>query len=297
MILCVTLVAASAAAPAEPDFSADRFKAHVTFLADDLLEGREAGTRGHEIAARYIASQLALLGVKPGGDDGSYFKKVELLESARTGAAPALVVTTPKGTQTLKHGVTSMLRGPVAGGAVRVAGPMVFVGYGMTDAAMGYDDYAGLDVKGKIAIVLFGSPKGMDSEIGAHLQSAQARVAAEHGAVAMLSVQTRVTLAAFPWPKVLELAGRPTTTWVRKDGTPYDASRGLSAGGLIEPKAAAALFDGAPSTLDQVLDEADKVGGRPKGFALKASGVITAATRVRRFSSPDVIGVIEGADA
>jgi Zn-dependent M28 family amino/carboxypeptidase len=65
---------------------------------------------------------------------------------------------------------------------------------------------------------------------------------------------------------------------------------------LIEPKAAAALFDGAPSTLDQVLDEADKVGGRPKGFALKASGVITAATRVRRFSSPDVIGVIEGAD-
>ena len=66
-------------AAAEPDFSAERFKAHVTFLADDQLEGREAGTRGHEIAARYIASQFTQLGVKPAGRDGSYFEAVELL--------------------------------------------------------------------------------------------------------------------------------------------------------------------------------------------------------------------------
>jgi hypothetical protein len=296
LVLGVAVFASAAAAPADPDFSADRFKAHVTFLADDLLEGRAAGTRGHEIAARYIASQLALLGVKPGGDAGSYLMKVDLLESAHRGPAPAIVVTTPKGSQTLKQGVTTMLRGPMAGGSARVAAPMVFVGYGMTDAALGYDDYAGLDVQGKIAVVLLGSPKGMDSEIGAHLQSEQARVAASHGAVAMLSILTRATQAAFPWPKILEFAGQPTTTWVRKDGTPYDPRHGLEAGGLVEPKAAAALFDGAPATLVQVLDEADKAGGRPKGFPLKASGVITAATSVRRFSSPNVVGVIEGSD-
>ena len=87
-VLAATLVAAAiagASARAEPDFSADRIKAHVTFLADDLLEGREAGTRGHEIAARYVASQFALLGLKPGGRDGTYFEPVELLESSLTG--------------------------------------------------------------------------------------------------------------------------------------------------------------------------------------------------------------------
>ena len=85
VLLAVTLVAA---APPSPEFSANRFRAHVTFLADDLLEGREAGTRGHEIAARYIASQFALLGVKPAGTDGTYYEKADFVESALTGAPP-----------------------------------------------------------------------------------------------------------------------------------------------------------------------------------------------------------------
>ena len=178
IIFAAALVATTtfaSAQRAEPDFSADRFKAHVAFLADDLLEGREAGTRGHEIAARYIAGQFALLGVKPGGDDGAYFKRVEFVEAARTGPAPTLVLTTPKGRQSLAHGKTAMIRGPISGGAVKASAPLVFVGYGMQDAVVGYDDYAGLDVRGKIVVVLYGSPKGMDSEIGAHLQSEQAR--------------------------------------------------------------------------------------------------------------------------
>src|SRR5687768_17413199 len=89
-------VALSAPAPAEPEFSAERIKAHVTFLADDLLEGREAGTRGYDIAARYIAAQFAAQGVKPGGDSGGYFQRVDLLEAALTGSKPRLVLTTPR---------------------------------------------------------------------------------------------------------------------------------------------------------------------------------------------------------
>src|SRR5690349_9439337 len=98
----------------EPEFSADRIRAHVTFLADDLLEGREAGTRGHEIAASYVASQFALLGVKPGGQNGGYFFKVDLLESSLTGATPTLAVTTSRGTQTLKHRGQVFVKGPIA---------------------------------------------------------------------------------------------------------------------------------------------------------------------------------------
>jgi len=298
LAILVALTAATAAViAAEPEFSADRIRAHVSFLADDLLEGREAGTRGHEIAASYIASQFGLLGVKPGGQNGGYFFKVDLLESSLTGPAPALTVTTSRGTQTLKHRGNAFVRGPIAGGAANLSAPLVFVGFGMKDAAVGYDDYKGLDANGKIVVALYGSPKGIDSEVGAHLQSEQTRVAAAHGAVGIINVMTRASAAAFPWQQLMELQPDESTTWVRRNGTPFDPSYGLKAAVAIEPTAADALFIGASKTLTQVLDEADQTGGRPQGFELRATAKITVATKVRRFSSPNVIGIIEGSDA
>src|SRR5262245_27296046 len=295
-ILFALTTATAAIIAAEPEFSAERLRAHVTFLADDLLEGREAGTRGHEIAARYIASQFALLGVRPGGQDSGYFYKVDLLESSLTGQTPALTVTTGRGTQTLKHRGNVLVKGPIAGGTVNLSAPLVFVGFGMTDPLVGYDDYKGLDVRGKIAVALYGSPKGIDSEVGAHLQSEQSRIAAEHGAVALINVMTRTSAGAFPWPQVLEIVRDETTTWVRRDGTPFDPGHGLKAVVATESKTAESLFASAPKTLAQVLDEADQTGGRPQGFDLKATAKISVATRVRKFSSPNVVGIIEGSD-
>jgi hypothetical protein len=280
----------------EPEFSADRIRAHVTFLADDLLEGREAGTRGHEIAARYIASQFAQLGVKPSRQGAQYFPPVALYESAQTGAVPSVVIATSPGKTTLTHRDAAMIRGPLTPGAVNLTAPLVFVGYGMTDAAMGYDDYKGLDVRGKIAVVLWGSPKNIDSEVGAHLLSEQRRFAMERGAVGLILVMTRATAAAFPWRQLTEFLDDPVTTWVRSDGTPFDPSNGLRASAVIESSAAVALFAGAPRTLGDLLDEADRPGGRPLGFALKTTATIHVETKVRRYSSPEVIGIIEGSD-
>src|SRR6476660_7290489 len=96
----ITAATAGAVVHADPQFSAERIKAHVTFLADDLLEGREAGTRGHEIAAHYIATQFELLGVKPAGQNCTYFQNVDLLEAAHTAAKARLILTTPRGAQT-----------------------------------------------------------------------------------------------------------------------------------------------------------------------------------------------------
>src|SRR5262245_8944436 len=113
-------VTAVAAAPSSPHFSADRFKAHVTFLADDALDGREAGTRGHEIAARYIASQFALLGVKPAGNDGTYYENADFVESALTGAPPTLEIEANGKTQTFGQGEKAFIAGPLAGGSADV---------------------------------------------------------------------------------------------------------------------------------------------------------------------------------
>lgn len=279
-----------------PEFSGERIKADAAFLSDDLLEGREAGTRGHEIAARSIAAQFASLGIRPGGPAGSYFQAVPLLESSATGVAPTLVLTLPRGRNTLRNGVEVTISGPVGGGTVSLAAPMVFVGYGMDDAALGYDDYQGLDVRGKIAVALWGSPLGIDSEIGAYLQSEQRRVAAAHGAIALIGVPTRTTARAFPWERLAARAARPLTTWLQQDGTPFDPAGGLQASLFIDPRAAVSLFEGAPRTLAQILDEADRPGGRPRGLPLATRAAIHASTTVRRFSSPEVIGVVDGAD-
>ena len=294
--VAILFVAASMAAPADPHFSEERFKAHVVFLADDLLEGREAGTRGHDIAARYIAAQFALAGVEPGAGDGSYLQQVDLLETIESGPAAEVIITTPPGRQILKHGDTTVVRGAISGGDVSVKAPVVFAGYGMKDAASGYDDYRGLDVRGKIVVVLFGFPKGMNSEVGAHLRSEQGRVAALQGASAVLAVPTRATAAAVPWERMREFAREPDTTWVGKDGKPYGHDRRVQARALVDPRAAAALFDGSERSLDDILAEADRDGGRPAGFPLKAAAEVTVTTSTRAFASPNVIGVIQGSD-
>jgi Zn-dependent M28 family amino/carboxypeptidase len=286
----------AASSPAEPTFSPERFKAHVTFLADDLLEGREAGTRGHEIAARYVASQFEQLGVAPGGRDGSFFEPVRLLESGLSGSTPSLVVKTPQGTHALRHGDTVIIDGATAGGAAMVNAPLVFVGYGISDAAVGEDDYAGLDVRGKIVVALADAPKGMDSKIAAHLRSEQPRVAAEHGAVAGIRLATRRVAKAFPWERAVEEARHPSTTWVRSDGSPDDPLFGLPARATVKPTVAAALFQGSEKSLDQILDEAEKGDGPIKGFPLNATAAISLATKTRPFSSPAVVGLIEGSD-
>ncbi|HZB26093.1 MAG TPA: M20/M25/M40 family metallo-hydrolase [Vicinamibacterales bacterium] len=295
-LIALLAAAASLTAPADPHFSEERFKAHVVFLADDLLEGREAGTRGHDIAARYIAAQFALAGVAPGAGDGGYLQPVNLLETIESGAAPEVTITTPGGRHTLKHGETTVVRGAIGGGPVHVKAPMVFVGYGMKDAASGFDDYRGLDVRGKIVVMLFGFPKGMNSEVGAHLRSEQGRVAALYGAAAVLAIPTRATIAAVPWERMREFWREPDTTWVGKDGKPFGHDRRVQARALVDPRAAAALFDGSPRSLDDILAEADQAGGRPAGFALKTAGEVTVTTTTRPFASPNVVGVIEGSD-
>lgn len=290
------VLAATSAHAAEPDFSPERFRAHVTFLADDLLEGRKTGTRGHEIAARYIASQFALMGLKPGGENGGWYQSVGLAEVSLTGDKPTVTITGGKGgAQRLEHGGQVTVRGPTAGAEADLSAPLVFAGYGVTDKALGVDDYKGLDVRGKVVVVLNGVPKGMDSEIAAHLTSEQNRFAAEHGAVGIVRVPTLSAAKVFPWATALQYANDPAITWVAKDGAPFDYLHGLKARVSFSQDAAPVLFEGAARTYTQVLAEADR-GQRPKGFALKTRADIKAATKVRHFSSPEVIALIEGSD-
>ena len=111
----------------------------------------------------------------------------------------------------------------------------------MTDAAAGVDDYKGLDVRGKIVVVLRGIPKGMDSEIAAHLLSEQIRIAVDHGAIGVVKIRDLARVKAFPWKDMLKRTNDPETTWVGKDGVPFDPGYGLKASALVEGEPAALL--------------------------------------------------------
>src|SRR6201991_3561244 len=89
--LAATAAAQTPAGDLSADFSPEAFRAHVTFLADDLLEGREAGTRGYDIAARYVAAQFAALGLQPAGANGGWYQPVEFVRFTGTGNATIVV--------------------------------------------------------------------------------------------------------------------------------------------------------------------------------------------------------------
>ena len=183
--------ASAAPAPASADSAAAaRVRAHVEFLADDLLEGRGTGTRGHEIAAAYVVSQFRALGLQPAGENGGWYQwvpfrratlapgksSVTLLDNGKPVALPAEALT-------VSPSVTEK--------TLKLDAGLLFVGYGLADRRYGFDDYAGLDARGKILVMFRGVPKGLPSDIAAHLAGSKDKIAASRGAVGLIEISPR----------------------------------------------------------------------------------------------------------
>jgi len=288
---------ASAQAPQEPQFTPEAFRAHVAFLADDLLEGREAGTRGYDMAAHYVARQFESLGLTPAGDNGTWFQAVPLQERALGAGGASLTVTGARGVyQTFRNGGDVIIRPSALTTEEKVEAGTVFVGYGIDAPAHGFDDYRGLDVRGKIVVLLSGTPRGTPSELGAHLGSEKYRMAMARGAVGAVTVDTNLSARVFPWAKRLPYAPLPRMTWMRPDGTPFVEAPGIRAAAAANEPAAQALFVGARTSLAQVRAEADRVGGKPKGFPLRARAILQVSSVHRTLSSPNVVALLPGSD-
>ena len=180
--------------------------------------------------------------------------------------------------------------------AVAVEAPAVFVGYGLEAPQIGIDDYKGLDVRGKIVVVLNGFPTGMKSDIGAHLNSDKRRVASSHGAVGFVSIRTLSEAKRRPWARMAQNADEPSLGWVGEDGRSYTPAPNLRFRASLDSPAAEALFAGARTPLSRVLAEADRKGGRPKGFALQPTVSVRQQSAQRRFSSPNVLAILPGSD-
>ncbi|QPQ55106.1 M20/M25/M40 family metallo-hydrolase [Allosphingosinicella flava] len=286
---CASIVIAQTPAQA-PAFTADAFRSHVAFLSDDLLEGRDTGSRGHEIAARYVATQLAGLGVKP-GNQGSWYQQVPF-GSYMIEDGAALSIGDTRYDNFSEVIVNASPREP----ALSLEAPVVFAGYGLDSPSQGFNDYAGLDVKGKIVLIIGGTPKGTPSDLNAHLNGQKGVMAAKNGAIGVIQIARRDESQRRPWESLTRSGPHPSVVWSETDGKPYSNAPAIRFSASMSHKAAALLFKGSGKTLEAVLDQADKEGGKPKGFALKPKVAVRSKTSARTFQSPNVVGMIEGSD-
>ncbi|WP_310495941.1 M28 family metallopeptidase [Sandarakinorhabdus sp.] len=294
-LLFAACVLASLPVMADPVFSPDRIRADVGFLADDLLEGRDTGSRGHDIAARFVATEFAKAGLKPAGSDG-WFKPVGLAVTSLVPGSASLTLIGKGGETVLPHAGDVIVSADMIRTAADIEAPLVFVGFGIDAPAHGHDDYRGLDVKGKIVVAIGGIPKGPPDEVLAHLASKKGEMAAARGAVGFIGLIGLRGQKQYPWPRRLETANEPSMTWVAKDGTPHVEGAALQGAVQLSPSAAEMLFADARRPLADVLAQADSAGGRPRGFALPGRARIKAQSVHSRITSPEVIGLLPGRD-
>ncbi|CAN5788255.1 M20/M25/M40 family metallo-hydrolase [soil metagenome] len=303
VMAAVCVLAAAPAMAAEPSAaeaqtSADNIKAHVSFLASDLLEGREAGSRGYDIAAAYAAAQMAQLGLKPGGDKGTFFQHVPLVafQAADQGT---FVLRDKAGKATpLVFGEDYLVgRNPVAT-ETKLSAPLVFVGFGVVAPEHKRDDYAGLNVKGKIVVALSGAPSAYQTEERAYYSSGRTkrRLAEARGAVGYIQVNTVGDEKLYPFANSARQWKSWGMSWRTDAGAAFAVAPGVPALASISVKGAGKLFAGAPADLKRITEMAGSKGQEPPRFVLPLTLEASFATTIKPVESRNVVGLIEGAD-
>ncbi|WP_323762833.1 M28 family metallopeptidase [Maricaulis sp.] len=276
-----------------PNVSATNIEAHIRFLASDYLAGRDAGTDGYEIAANYVAAQMRLLGLEPAGDDGTYFADVPMQEVRPDADYNQFTLDG----ETFAHGTGAFIGTNPSVLEATITGELVFVGHGVSATNRGHDDYEGLDVEGKIVVVMGGVPEGVFegiSEERAHHNSGTTKrnVAAAHGAIGMISITgwTQEQLTGF----ANGFGSRPSVRLTAATGASgYDT---VQAAANVTAELGASLFEGAEMSLEDVQAAMSAEEPTYPRFALPHTATIRQRTLSEPFSDPNVVGMIRGSD-
>jgi hypothetical protein len=287
---------AGAAAPAgEPDFEAASIHGHIEFLADDLLEGRAAGTRGYDIAASYVASAFRGLGLEPAGNDG-FLQHFDLIQSRLVEGSGSLALSGPEGTEALETPGDYMLSGSYLDAETALSAPITFVGFGVTAPELGYDDYAGLDVSGHVLAMFGGAPATFPHNQRAYYSTAEAKYpnAVERGAVGLLVFRTREHYERYKWETTVQAYAFPGMRWVAEDGRVANTYPQLEFGASLSPRGLEKLLEGTGIDPESLYDQAEEgiAGGRALGKRVE----VARLSEHQRFRSSNVAAVLRGSD-
>lgn len=288
----VAAAATTAALSAEEQRIAD----DVRYLADDKLEGRETGTRGYGLAAEYAAKRLRQLGLQPAGDNGSYFQAVPLLKATRVAEGATLTVKRNGREIALQFREQFLPALNFNASEHAIEAPAVFVGQGVHAPELRHDDFAGLDLRGRIAVVFPGAPTRFDNDRRAFHSSTREklRVIAERGAIGVVFVNTPEDEAGSPWSRGADNWRRSGMRLRGADGKGMHTFPELLASANVSAAAADLIFADGPQTAAALFQAAQ--AGTLKGFALPGTIALTARTKIEPAESRNVVAKLSGSD-
>ncbi len=264
----------------------------LAILAADNMEGREAGTRGHERAAGYVAGRFAALGLEPAGDDGTYFQSVPMRRYERAEDGNTLAIE-GMGELTLFEDYT------VSGTAQQESGsltaPLVFIGYGLD--IPGRDDFAGVDLEGAVALRVYGGPEGLNTEESAHFRSTLNQRLSDRGAVGVLLLTTPKLEQIYSWERLVEVSSHGSSmTWVGPDGRAHSSGPNILASGSLSPDLSRELLQGLDFDYDDLVAAEATPEALLPSFALGREVTIDFASHFEDIETPNVIGLLPGSD-
>jgi Zn-dependent M28 family amino/carboxypeptidase len=303
LLFACTAIAAMAGAqasdPAEQAMNTIRpeaIRAGIRFLSDDALEGRGTGTRGYDVAAKYMASQFESLGLQPAGDHGTYFQAVPLRSSRPDETKTQLTLThAGKSPETLIFRQDYISGGDPVRADTSVEAPVVFVGGGVTAPEQGYDDYQGVDVKGKIVALLPEAPN-FESSLKAHYSSIEvkAKIAVAHGAIGVIVLTDPVAEKIYSFNEQVRDLSFPQFHWLDAQQRPNDYFPELRGNVFLSMNAVKKFFEGSPHTAGEVF--AAMAAGKPLSFAMPLTAKIRNVSTLQDVPSRNIVAKLEGSD-
>lgn len=271
-----------------------RMRAHVAFLADDLLEGRAAGERGHQVAMAYVVAQFSRLGLEPAGTTG-FLQTMAFRESRLDIEAGRFIVHHASGDVALTPLTDTIVRPGAAAVSAKITAPAVFAGFGIHAPEFGYDDFGtGAEVRGKVAVILAGSPTSLPATARAHYARNKTAELAQRGAVAIVTIETPTEEKRSPWAVTASRSRFPTMRLVEPNGALFEAFPSIEATANVSRAAAGALFKHAPHPLDGVFAAAAR--NEAQAFALGVDLTLAGRAVVKDATSANVLGWLPGTD-
>ena len=297
LVLFPLAASAQSTTPAEKSASRtirpEELQGHIGFLASDLLEGRGPGTRGDALAQQYLAAQFRLLGLQPAGPDGSYLQPFDLV--GMTGHPETLSFTAPQGRLALRfHEDFIASSGVQAEESVLQDSELVFVGYGIQAPEYEWDDFKGMDLKGKTLLILNNDPEDDPKLFGGKARLWYGRwdykyeQAAKVGAAGAIILHTTPS-AGYPWQVV-------QTSW---SGEQFElpaagAHPRLQMKAWTTDEATRRVVQLSGRDLDTLRGMAQKRDFRPVPLGVTVS--TRFANQVRRRPTANVLGLLPGSD-
>lgn len=297
-LLCTCGVLAQPGEPA-PALNAQAIRAHAEFLSSDLLEGRATGSRGYQLAAAYVAAQFRQYGLVPLGDrtdaksEAGYLQAVPLIEATVVLPGSSAVLRRDGATVNFEFSNDYLPAANFFNANNTLTAPLVFAGFGIEAPELKYNDFADLELQGRIAVILNGAPERFDAQARNYYGWRDTKYAAlvRQGALGVIEIDA-AELQSQPWERAVAMS------WVSemrqlKDEQPDERFPELRLRFRFNVDAASRLFSSGRS-LEQVLQTARL--GEPQGFVLPGAMTLSTTTGLRRVESNNVLGMVRGSD-